>query len=369
MRRDPRLGPQASLRFLPSRFHPEGYALDGRGEPALHLACPHCHLPVPPATMELESSPIPVLGIPGSGKTSFVTALREPWMKDFWSSFSWEGVVELPDDPLTVSKRQKQLNNVCQSELPIEEGNSVAARVVEWGRTPDEKDGELWAGIGPPGNRISLLRPLNTILNPKADTQLPPTWFTFYRDPLATSGPEMKLSQIARVKTVLFLFDPTQDQGCQSWAGQNGHPAVTETASQADRLIAWSQRMRQPGQGGPPKFSQLIVLLTKYDLWKDQFPLNEFPPCWQPQNGPPPGKFSKGTWKAISEALKKKLESEAPDLVSAVAPLAHEIYFLPWGGNALTAQPKTREAPVGWDWAWLALLSSWLPEWHRGIKN
>ncbi len=44
---DPRLGPERQQRFLPSRFTITGDAIDARGMTCQHLACPHCHLPIP----------------------------------------------------------------------------------------------------------------------------------------------------------------------------------------------------------------------------------------------------------------------------------------------------------------------------------
>jgi hypothetical protein len=73
LRGDERLGPEASQRFLPSRFTPEGNAIDPRGRACHQLACARCHLTLPRSVTELEPLFISVLGTPGSGKSYFMT--------------------------------------------------------------------------------------------------------------------------------------------------------------------------------------------------------------------------------------------------------------------------------------------------------
>lgn len=51
---DPKLGGDALLRFLPSRFNVQGQALDAHGVPCTELACPHCHLRVSRALLEMK---------------------------------------------------------------------------------------------------------------------------------------------------------------------------------------------------------------------------------------------------------------------------------------------------------------------------
>ena len=45
---DARLGSDHQIRFLPTRFNVEGDAIDARGFACHSLACPRCHLHIPP---------------------------------------------------------------------------------------------------------------------------------------------------------------------------------------------------------------------------------------------------------------------------------------------------------------------------------
>src|SRR5947207_89582 len=59
---DSMLGPERQQRFLPSRFTVDGNAVDAQGMTCRSLACPHCHLPVPRAMLEIEPLFLSVLG-------------------------------------------------------------------------------------------------------------------------------------------------------------------------------------------------------------------------------------------------------------------------------------------------------------------
>src|SRR5262245_11152998 len=71
---DPLLG-EAQLRFLPTRFTPEGQAIDPKGVPCSQLACPRCHLGIPRSLLELESIFFSILGAPASGKSFLLSAM------------------------------------------------------------------------------------------------------------------------------------------------------------------------------------------------------------------------------------------------------------------------------------------------------
>src|SRR5262245_50744864 len=71
---DIRLGPEQQLRFLPTRFTVDGQALDARELACQGVACPHCHLPVPRAMLEMKHVFFSILGTPASGKSYFLTS-------------------------------------------------------------------------------------------------------------------------------------------------------------------------------------------------------------------------------------------------------------------------------------------------------
>ena len=72
---DPLLGPDESLRFLPSRFNAAGQALDLRGQACHRLACPRCHLTIARGSLEAEPFFVSVIGAPACGKSYFLTSM------------------------------------------------------------------------------------------------------------------------------------------------------------------------------------------------------------------------------------------------------------------------------------------------------
>ena len=68
---DPLLGGDAATRFLPKYFTAKGTAFDERGMECSDMACPHCHLKIPNAVIDLPSSFFSIVGAPASGKSYF----------------------------------------------------------------------------------------------------------------------------------------------------------------------------------------------------------------------------------------------------------------------------------------------------------
>ena len=73
---DPMLGPERQQRFLPSRFTVDGDAIDARGMTCRSLACPHCHLSIPRAMLEMEPLFFSILGSPAWRRIRAAASLR-----------------------------------------------------------------------------------------------------------------------------------------------------------------------------------------------------------------------------------------------------------------------------------------------------
>ncbi|MBA4182200.1 MAG: hypothetical protein C0506_16565, partial [Anaerolinea sp.] len=80
--------PNAQLRFLPSRFSPQGEAIDPRGFPCHKLACPKCHLEVARPMLELATFFLSIIGSPGSGKSYFLAAMARQLRRTLPLKFS-----------------------------------------------------------------------------------------------------------------------------------------------------------------------------------------------------------------------------------------------------------------------------------------
>ena len=75
---DPVLGADAQQRFLPSRFTPEGNAIDSAGTSCPDMACPRCHLRIPQPASEM---PPLFLSSPGQLSTPARDFARAAWKR------------------------------------------------------------------------------------------------------------------------------------------------------------------------------------------------------------------------------------------------------------------------------------------------
>ena len=71
---DPVLGRHEMKRFSATHFNTRGQALDEKGMPCMHLACPHCRHKLPPRFLELNSLIFSIIGAPSSGKSYFLAS-------------------------------------------------------------------------------------------------------------------------------------------------------------------------------------------------------------------------------------------------------------------------------------------------------
>jgi len=86
------LGGDEHQRFLPSRFTPDGLAIDAGGVACPEVACPRCHMRLPTSMVSMPPLFLSLVGAPASGKSYYLTSmcwrLRRTLLKDFLIRFS-----------------------------------------------------------------------------------------------------------------------------------------------------------------------------------------------------------------------------------------------------------------------------------------
>ena len=65
----------AMMRFLPSRFTMDGFAIDPKGIECKKMACPLCHLEIPRCVLDTQTNFFSILGTRGSGKSFFLASM------------------------------------------------------------------------------------------------------------------------------------------------------------------------------------------------------------------------------------------------------------------------------------------------------
>ncbi len=272
---DPRLGPNASLRFLPSRFRVDGAALDPHGFPSFQLACPCCHLAIPRPLFETPSVFFSMIGAPGSGKSYFLAAM------------TWRLRQLLPQlFHLHLTDADPQVNLRLQEYESLQFLNPDPNSVVQLAKT--ETYGDLYDAVVYGDQTVYYLRPFLFSLVP--DVQHPlgsEAWRVARTLCLYDNAGESFLPgedrattpvtrHLALSKVIFVLFDPTQDVRFHreltklksSSTAEIPAPATGTVRQETLFIEAVSRLRRYAGLSQHQKLpAKIIVVVTKQDVW------------------------------------------------------------------------------------------------------
>ena len=276
LRGDPLLGQDELQRFLPSRFSPDGKAIDVLGEVCNDLACPRCHLSVSWSLLEMPPLFISILGAPGSGKSYLLAAmtwqLRQTLRDRFAVSFT-------DADPLS-----NQVLSEYEERLFL---NPQEDQLVYLPKT--ELEGQLYQSVAYGERRVWYPRPFVFSLQPLEDhldydkRRILARALCLYDNagehflPGGESA-NSPSKHLALSESLFFLFDPTQhpkfrtqckphssdpQMGDHGWSHRQDQ-VLLEAAKRirSHNGLSQNDKLRQP----------LVVIVTKYDAWQSLAP-------------------------------------------------------------------------------------------------
>ena len=373
---DPRLGPEQQQRFRPTRFNVAGDALDAKGFACHHLACPHCHLPVPHSMLEMEPLFVSIIGAPACGKSYFLATmtwkLRKVLASQFAASFS---------DLDTVSNRSL---NEYEDLLFL---NSEKDKLVAIRKT--ELQGELYDTVGYGQQTVSYPRPFLFALqaldrhpNYTANRRLARALCLydnagehFLPGQDTTSSPVTR--HLAQSSFLLFLFDPTQDprfrSRCKHRVDEPQLAAHTRTSRQEAILLELAARVRRyTGLRQDAKHNRpLIVVLTKYDVWSHMLEPSDFHDPWRAVKDGSLAGIEVEKVEQQSHRARSLMLQLCPEIVAAAEGFARTVIYVPVSalGRSPEPDPKTgllgirpRDIrPVWVSVPFLYSLSRWMP--------
>jgi hypothetical protein len=332
---DLRLGPQARRRFLPTRFHPDGRALDPKGSPCHVLACPKCHLAVPRVFVERPAFFVSIFGSPSSGKSFMLAAmthrLRRILPAQFAADFSdadpesnailheYEDTLFAAGDPkaLVFLKKTEEVGDWYQKvsfgQKEILYPKPFFFQVSPVGGHPHADRATIY------GRTLCLYDNAGESFQPGADR------------------PDNPVTQhMARSSCLMFVFDPTQEpefrrklQGLSSDVQVRG--GVT---SRQDVLLAEAARRVKTYRGlatGARHDRPLVVLVSKFDAWWKLLNVEQLPDPWTRH---PSGGFSvfrTDIVKKVSDAIHQVLRELTPSIVTTAETFVDpaKIIYLP----------------------------------------
>lgn len=352
--RDDTKVPEGGRRFLPTRFSVSGQAIDAKGELCTDLACPKCHLTLPRDVIELPLAIFSILGAPSSGKSYYLASslwqLRTSLSTRFGISFE-------DSDPVANQKLHQY-----EETLFLNAGTNSLVALPK-----TELDGDLYEQIEiEPGRVVQLPRPFIFRMSllpdhPKAAAiRKNGRSICLYDNagehflPGAQTANSPGTRHMLVSKALMFVFDPTQHAQIRKLCfGKTDDPQVTSDVSSYRQDLVLSEATRriraetglQSGQRDP---RPLIVVLTKYDVWRSIVNgpiLNVDTITRQLSTGL--CEFNVSQLKAISGMFRNALLKLAPEIVSTAEAFSSDVTYIPVSALGCSPEPIPGSAVGG----------------------
>jgi hypothetical protein len=347
---DSLLGPEQQQRFLPSRFTPQGDAIDARGLVCRNLACPQCHLSVSRGLLESEPLFLSMLGSPASGKSYFLASatwkLREVLTNYF-------GVTFQDADPAAnraLNSAEERLFHHPNPDQVYMPGDLIDKTQLE---------GELYDTVSYGQHSVSYPRPYLFSLqlrdrHPLAGRGRWDHMLCLYDNagehwlPGSDTPTRPVTRHLALSRVLLYLFDPSQDRRFRDAAKQSNpdSPSGGLVVGRQETILseATARIRRYCGLAQNAKIDRLlIVVLPKFDAWSH---LLESPPTqepWMVSSKHPVAGFVTDQVDQVSAQLRQLLQKYCPETVTSAEALSSRVVYIPVSavGPGIVTDPKT----------------------------
>jgi hypothetical protein len=363
---DPRLEDRREKRrFMPTRFTPDGAALDIMGTACRDLACPNCHLLVPRVLLERRSTVfLSIFGRPSSGKSYFLAAMMRQMKRTLPRLFAL-GVTEPhpPSNRLAQAYENSLFNhpNVeAFSDIPkTQEAGDQWYQQVKFGDELRQYPRPMFFQIAPLAghpNGDNAARYARTLcLYDNAGESFEP----------GKDTPNNPVTQhMARSSGLFFIFDPTQEPlFLRQCSGRTTDPQVEEnmrdrgqdsvtdpqhvvlsTASQNVKKYLGREIARQLDV-------PLMVIVSKFDAWRHLLggDLPDFHVTPKPQGAGQPvvSGLRISVLEEVSGRIKDLMRELAPEVLSATEQFSRHVYFVPSSATGCAPRVVGRDERSG----------------------
>ena len=345
---DPVLGADAALRFLPSRFTPEGNAVDAAGMSCPDMACPRCHLRIPQAASEMPPLFLSIVGATASGKSYFLTSmtweLRNTLASNFAISFTDTDAVN------------NQILNDFEETVFL---HSNADELVSLRKT--ELQGELYNQVLLDNMLINLPKPFMFTVTPaehhpryeQVRDSMSRTLVLYdnageHFEPGMDSVDNPTTKHLLHSDTIFFLFDPTKDVRFRKMLTGSTDPQMAATARvQRQEIILTEMINRIKKYSGIRNVKKtaktLLLLVSKFDVWKHLLDVEvpKEPWVWEPDYNT--CALDVDLIKNVSFMVRQLLLQHCPEVVATAESFAGEVLYLPDSalGHSPEVNPET----------------------------
>lgn len=320
---DPVLGRDAMLRFQATRFNARGQALDDKGMPCMHLACPHCRHKLPPRFLEIEEMIFSIIGAPSSGKSyylaSFIHEMAYKVAPEF--NLAWRDA-----DPAGNSQLNDVSNRLFSAATPQQAYLSKT-----------DLEGALYEEFYRHGRMVKLPKPFVFNLS-KMQSKKPPLSMVFYDnagehfEPGRNNEDSPGAMHVAVASGLFFLFDPTSCPAFRKLITHREDPQLNSNGMQLDQqaiiMAETESRIASILNTGPGEqiSTPFAVLIGKCDLWEDYLST--------PEGGGKPllpavvnGKLIRENVEANSQRLRKLMMKIQPAICTTAESISDNVRY------------------------------------------
>ena len=351
---DVKLGDQQMVRFLPSRFTADGEAVDPEGQRTSRLACPSCHLEVARPLYQIAPVFFSILGAPASGKSYFLASMTWQMRQLLPSKF---GVVMTDTDPVANARLHEYEEQQFLNPNPD--------ALVSIAKT--QLDGDLYDRVNMGTHVVSYPRPFLFNLQPMAKhpnhekSSLVSRVMCLYDNagehflPGSDSSTAPVTRHLALSRVLFFLFDPTQDarfrRACQ---GKTKDPQMQNRSERLAResvtrqdtiLVEAIQRVRRHAGLREDQLHQrpLVIVVTKWDSWKELLPDVSHEPPYTSKNSTPIQYLDNERIADVSTKVGDLLRQYTPEIVASAEGFTKHVLFVPVSatGHPPESDPET----------------------------
>ncbi len=340
------LGPEAQQRFLPSKFTPEGHAIDSTGLSCPDMACPRCHLRIPRTAGEMPPLFASIVGAAASGKsyllTTMIWRLRNILAKRFALSFT-------DTDAVT-----NQIINDFEERLFL---NAEPDELVALRKT--ELQGELYNQVVLDAMITNLPKPFMFTVKPaehhpqyeKVKEKMSRTLVLYdnageHFEPGMDSVENPTTRHILYSDTIFFLFDPTKDVRFRERCGRSQDPQLAKGARVQRQEVLLTEMINRIEKYSGKKASlkstkTLVIIVPKSDIW---LPLLGYEIMAEPWHWEADGRVCSLDLDEVmstSFSVSAVLDEICPEVVASAESFAGNVLFLP--NSALGRSPELDE--------------------------
>lgn len=339
------LGENAPRRFLPSRFHPDGRALDPKGSPTHRLACPKCHLPVPRVLLERPTLFASIFGSPKSGKSYLLASMTHQLRKTLPRAFA-----------MNFSDAEPEANAILHGyEDTLFAGGDPDA-MVQIAKT--EEVGDWYQTVTFGNKEISYPKPFFFQMSPVPghamghDPSSVARTLCLYDNagesfqPGADQPNNPVTQHMARAHCLMFVFDPTQEPEFRRVARETSDDPQMKmpVTSRQDVLLAEAARRVKTYRGLPMTARHdrpLVVLVTKYDAWQKLIGGTRLENPWQRHPSQPYSILRIDALLRVSGVIRTALHRLAPQIVATAETFVEpsRVIYLPVSATGAAPRP------------------------------